>query len=84
MFYNQLQLLQREIFEFLEEDEEEEDVTDPVVLNPVKGDIEFEHVKFGYDKDQVVIKDLSFKVKAGQQIAIVGQRVQGKLHWSIC
>jgi len=66
------------IFEFLEEDEEEEDVTDPVVLNPVKGDIEFEHVKFGYDKDQVVIKDLSFKVKAGQQIAIVGPTGAGK------
>jgi len=66
------------IFEFLEEDEEVEDVTDPVVLNPVKGDIEFEHVKFGYDKDQVVIKDLSFKVKAGQQIAIVGPTGAGK------
>ena len=66
------------IFEFLEEDGEVEDVTDPVVLNPVKGDIEFEHVKFGYDKDQVVIKDLSFKVKAGQQIAIVGPTGAGK------
>lgn len=66
------------IFEFLEEQEEVEDIKNPVVLDTVKGDVEFDHVRFGYDPDQVVIKDFSVKVKAGQQIAIVGPTGAGK------
>jgi len=66
------------IFEFLEEQEEVEDIKNPVVLEAVKGDVEFDNVKFGYEPDQVVIKDFSVKVKAGQQIAIVGPTGAGK------
>lgn len=66
------------IFEFLEEQEEVEDIKNPVVLDIVKGDVEFDNVKFGYEPDQVVIKDFSIKVKAGQQIAIVGPTGAGK------
>ena len=49
-------------------------------LNPkkVKGNIEFKHVKFGYDKDKLIIKDFSAKVKPGEKIAIVGPTGAGK------
>ena len=43
-----------------------------------KGNIEFKNVKFGYDKDKVIIKDFSLKVKAGEKIAIVGPTGAGK------
>ena len=66
------------IFEFLAEQEEVEDVKNLVTLDSVRGDVEFNHVRFGYDPDQVVIKDFSVKVKAGQQIAIVGPTGAGK------
>lgn len=66
------------IFEFLEEQEEVEDVKNLVVLDSVRGDVEFDHVTFGYEPDQVVIKDFSVKVRAGQQIAIVGPTGAGK------
>lgn len=66
------------IFEFLAEQEEVEDVKNLVTLDSVRGDVEFDHVRFGYDPDQVVIKDFSVKVKAGQQIAIVGPTGAGK------
>ncbi|KUK77126.1 MAG: ABC-type multidrug/protein/lipid transport system, ATPase component [candidate division WS6 bacterium 34_10] len=66
------------IFEFLAEQEEVEDVKNLVTLDSVSGDVEFDHVRFGYDPDQVVIKDFSVKVKAGQQIAIVGPTGAGK------
>ena len=66
------------IFEFLEEQEEVENIENPIVLETVKGDVEFDHVKFGYEPDQVVIKDFSVNVKAGQQIAIVGPTGAGK------
>lgn len=66
------------IFEFLAEQEEVEDVKNLVTLDSVRGDVEFNHVRFGYEPDQVVIKDFSVKVKAGQQIAIVGPTGAGK------
>lgn len=66
------------IFEFLAEQEEVEDVKNLVTLDSVRGDVEFDHVRFGYESDQVVIKDFSVKVKAGQQIAIVGPTGAGK------
>jgi len=66
------------IFEFLEEKEEVEDVKDLVVLDSVRGDVEFDNVKFGYEPDQVVIKNFSVKVSAGQQVAIVGPTGAGK------
>jgi len=66
------------IFEFLEEQEEVTEINNPVVLNSVKGNVEFEHVTFGYNPDQVVIKDFSAKIRAGQQVAIVGPTGAGK------
>lgn len=53
-------------------DEATEDLTDP------RGDVSFEHVRFGYDPEKVIIKDLSFDAKAGQTVAIVGPTGAGK------
>ena len=66
------------IFEFLDEREEIKDVKNPVVLKKIKGDIEFNNVVFGYEKEKVIIKDFNIKIKAGQQIAIVGPTGAGK------
>lgn len=66
------------VFEFLGEDEEELTVEDPVKLVDTEGVVKFDHVHFGYDADQVVIKDFSAEVKAGQKIAIVGPTGAGK------
>lgn len=66
------------VFEFLEEKEmvNESNKTDQKIK--VKGDVSFEHVKFGYNEDQVIIKDFSADVKAGQKVAIVGPTGAGK------
>jgi ATP-binding cassette subfamily B protein len=66
------------IFEFLEEQEEVEDVKNLVALDSVRGDVEFDHVTFGYEPDKIIIKDFSVKVRAGQQVAIVGPTGAGK------
>lgn len=66
------------IFEFLDEEEEIENVKDPIVLSSVKGDVEFKNVKFGYSSKKIVIKDFSATIKAGQKIAIVGPTGAGK------
>ena len=66
------------IFEFLGEEEEIENPKNPVILSNVKGNVEFKNVKFGYDKDQVVIKDFSANIKTGQRVAIVGPTGAGK------
>lgn len=68
------------VFEFVEEPEMEEENNLTKKLNPkkVKGNIEFNHVKFGYEDDKVIIKDFNCKVKPGQKIAIVGPTGAGK------
>lgn len=66
------------VFEFLEETEEEDKGTLQVPLESIKGNIEFKHVRFGYNKDKIIIKDFNAKVKAGQKIAIVGPTGAGK------
>ena len=69
------------VFEFLEEKEmpDEKDKEKALDKDKVKGNIEFDHVKFGYDDDKkLVIKDFSCKAKAGQKIAIVGPTGAGK------
>lgn len=71
------------VFEFLEEDEmqDESHKTAKLDVNNVKGDIEFEHVKFSYQNDdgiKEVIKDFSAQAKSGQKIAIVGPTGAGK------
>lgn len=68
------------VFEFLEEGEMEDESNLTKKLNPskVKGNIEFKHVKFGYNPDKIIIKDFNCKVKPGEKIAIVGPTGAGK------
>lgn len=68
------------VFEFLDEREmlDEAHKKDYLKKSEVKGNIEFSHIKFGYDADKLVIKDFSAKVKAGSKIAIVGPTGAGK------
>ena len=67
------------VFEFLEEEEEEQTVEHPVTLeNGVEGHVTFEHVSFGYRPDQIIIKDFSEQVQPGQKIAIVEPTGAGK------
>ncbi len=66
------------VFEFLDEEEETADVAKPASIDDVKGDVEFSHVRFGYNEDKVVIKDFSSYVSAGQTVAIVGPTGAGK------
>ena len=67
------------VFDFLKEDElsSEDNITGSLDPSEVKGDIEFRNVKFGYD-EQLIIKDLSVDIKAGQKVAIVGPTGAGK------
>lgn len=66
------------VFEFLDEDEEDQTVEHPVSVEGLKGNVEFEHVRFGYNEDRIIINDFSAKVKDGQKIAIVGPTGAGK------
>ncbi len=66
------------VFEFLGEEELDDESSKVETLKNVKGDVEFEHVKFGYDKDKIIIHDFSAHAKAGQKIAIVGPTGAGK------
>ncbi|NLT09035.1 MAG: ABC transporter ATP-binding protein, partial [Ruminococcus sp.] len=66
------------VFEFLDEEEEEQVPADAVSLTDVRGDVTFSHVSFGYDPEKIVIGDFSAEVKAGQKIAIVGPTGAGK------
>lgn len=66
------------IFEFLEAEEEDQTVEHPVDITNLNGNVQFEHVKFGYDPEQTIIKDFSADIKDGQKIAIVGPTGAGK------
>ena len=68
------------VFSLLEEEEmdSEEGITKKLDKHKVKGNIEFKNVKFGYDKDKIIINDFTAKVKAGEKIAIVGPTGAGK------
>lgn len=66
------------VFEFLEEDEMEEESNKTKQLDTIKGDVTFVHVHFGYSKDKTIIHDFSAHAKAGQKIAIVGPTGAGK------
>lgn len=66
------------VFEFLAEEEEDQTVENAVKLEDPQGAVRFDHVRFGYDPEQVVIKDFSADVKPGQKIAIVGPTGAGK------
>ena len=66
------------VFEFLEEAEEEQTMQNPVDAKDIRGEVSFEHVRFGYTQDKVVINDFSAKVSPGQTVAIVGPTGAGK------
>lgn len=66
------------VFEFLEEPEEVNTAKGNIDTSKLKGNVEFKHVKFGYNPDKTIIKDFSAKVKEGQKIAIVGPTGAGK------
>mgnify|MGYP000559838446 CR=1 FL=1 len=66
------------VFEFLEEPEEIDTAKGNIDTSKLQGNVEFDHVKFGYNPDKIIIKDFSAKVKEGQKIAIVGPTGAGK------
>ncbi|MDE6764225.1 MAG: ABC transporter ATP-binding protein/permease, partial [Oscillospiraceae bacterium] len=66
------------VFEFLEETEEENNAENPIAPEKIVGNVEFEHVKFGYDPDKIIINDFSANVEKGQTVAIVGPTGAGK------
>ena len=66
------------VFEFLDEAEEQQILEHPADITKITGEVTFRHVRFGYDPDQVIIKDFSAHVEPGQKIAIVGPTGAGK------
>ena len=66
------------VFEFLEEEEVVEDVKNPISTEGIEGAVEFDHVRFGYNEDKIIINDLSINIKPGQKVAIVGPTGAGK------
>ena len=66
------------VFAFLEEEEEDQTVPDPVSVDGLLGNVEFSHVHFGYDPEKTIVHDFSAKVMEGQKIAIVGPTGAGK------
>lgn len=65
-------------FEFLDEDEEVQNVENPISTKGIEGNVEFENVNFGYSEDKIIINDFTTKIKAGQKVAIVGPTGAGK------
>lgn len=72
------------VFEFLEAKEMDDESNKTKTLDNVKGDVSFEHVKFGYDEDRVIIHDFSAQAKAGQKLPLSVQRERERQHLSIC
>ncbi len=66
------------VFEVLDEQEEEPDKKDSKKIEKVAGNVVFDHVKFGYSEDKILINDMNIDVKSGQTIAIVGPTGAGK------
>lgn len=66
------------VFEFLGEPEEDQTVSNPVDISGLNGNVQFEHVQFGYNPEQVIIHDFSADIRDGQKIAIVGPTGAGK------
>jgi ATP-binding cassette subfamily B protein len=66
------------VFEFLDQPELEDESHKTRKLEKVKGDVTFDHVKFGYEPGKTIIKDFSVDIKAGQKVAIVGPTGAGK------
>lgn len=66
------------VYEILDEIEEIPDSTNTIMLPHPKGNVSFEHVRFGYSKDKILMNDINIHVKAGSKIAVVGPTGAGK------
>ena len=66
------------VFEFLDEEEEDQTVENPVSLDGLEGSVQFAHVHFGYNPDKIIINDFCAQVRPGQKVAIVGPTGAGK------
>ena len=66
------------VFEFLDEEEEDQTVENPVDITKVNGNVQARHVAFGYNPEQIIIHDFNADVKEGQKVAIVGPTGAGK------
>ncbi|MCM3727482.1 ABC transporter ATP-binding protein/permease [Neobacillus cucumis] len=66
------------VFEILDETEEVPEAVQPKEINLPEGNVRFEHVSFGYNKDELLIEDMNIDVKSGQKVAIVGPTGAGK------
>ena len=66
------------VFEFLEEEEETETIENPTELTNIEGRVSFDHVRFGYQPDKIIIHDFCSQVEPGQTVAIVGPTGAGK------
>ena len=68
----------RRIYDLLDQEEERPDPARPAALAHARGSIAFEHVSFGYDPDRPLMRDISFTVRPGQKVAVVGATGAGK------
>lgn len=66
------------VFEFLDEEEETEDIDKPISMENIQGEVEFKNVHFGYNPEKIIINDFSAHIKPGQRVAIVGPTGAGK------
>jgi ATP-binding cassette subfamily B multidrug efflux pump len=66
------------VFEFLNEEEEIPDPSNPVQVTDITGHVSFKNVRFGYKPDKIIIKDFSAEIKPGQKVAVVGPTGAGK------
>jgi ATP-binding cassette subfamily B protein len=66
------------VFELLDEEEQVPEVVNPEIIKDPKGAVKFDHVRFGYSPDKILINDMNIDVKPGQMIAIVGPTGAGK------
>lgn len=66
------------VFEILDNEEENADIENPIDIEAPNGDVDFENVCFSYDKSTPILNDVSFKVKAGETVALVGETGAGK------
>lgn len=66
------------VFELLDEKEQVKEIANPIVIKEPKGSVKFEHVKFGYSPEKILIEDMNIDVKPGHMIAIVGPTGAGK------
>lgn len=66
------------VFELIDANDESKDCPDAINLKEIEGNISFNHVSFGYNKNQMILKDISFEAKKGMKIAIIGPTGAGK------